>query len=256
MLTRCREFHITEEGLVMKRYMFVAMIVCLAIALTPIGSKKAFSQNAPPAAAEKAPSAEIAMKLPAGYTIPPQDKPCILAGNKVDIQCLIKNDPDFVRIRAEEAGLEAQALASAKSGMLDAFHAVETLGELEIFDPNLSVNNNLACSYCHDPAAGYGNGASILSVFTGGANPGSVPITNHGTYPDSRMAKRNPQSYVYAPYYPPLQYNVTQGDFYGGNFWDGRATGFRLQNSAAEQGQDTPVLRRVEAVAEQLQILF
>ncbi|HEV7511516.1 MAG TPA: cytochrome c peroxidase, partial [Candidatus Acidoferrum sp.] len=42
-------------------------------------------------------------------------------------------------------------------------------------------------------------------------------------------------------YFPPLQYNTTQGDFYGGNFWDARATGFRLQNSAAEQGQDPPV---------------
>src|ERR1700730_13409979 len=221
----------------MRLHVFVAaMVVCLAIALLPpIGSKKVFSQNALP------PLAETALKLPTGYTIPPQDKPCILPGNKVDLQCLILNDPDFVRIRAEEAGLEAQALIAAKSGSLDPFHAVQTLGELEIFDPHLSVNSNLACSYCHDPAAGYGNGASILSIFTGGANPGSVPITNHGKYPDNRMAKRNPQSYVYSPYFPPLQYNITQGDFYGGNFWDARASGYRLQNSAAEQAQDPPV---------------
>src|SRR5258708_20581127 len=227
----------------MKRYVFVAMIVCLAIALlAPIGSKKVFSTTAPPSAdSSQVADKLLTVKLPEGYIIPSQDRPCILPGNKVDIQCLIKNDPDFVRIRDEEAGLEAQALAAAKSGMLDAFHAVETLGELEIFDPNLSVNNNLACSYCHDPAAGYGKGASILSVFTGGANPGSVPITNHGRYPDNRMAKHNPTPSVYAPYYPPLQYHVTQGDFYGGTFWDGRATGFRLQNSAAEQGQDPPV---------------
>jgi cytochrome c peroxidase len=221
----------------------VKMIACLAIALVySIASPKVFAQTPQPSA-DSGQQAEklLAGNLPSGYTIPPQDVPCILPGNRVDIQCLIKNDPDFVRIRAEEAGLEAQALTAAKSGMLDAFHAVETLGELEIFDPNLSVNKNLACSYCHDPAAGYGNGASILSVFTGGANPGSVPITNHGRYPDNRMAKRNPTSYVYAPYYPPLQFNATQGDFYGGNFWDGRATGYRLQNSAAEQGQDPPV---------------
>lgn len=57
----------------------------------------------------------------------------------------------------------------------------------------------------------------------------------------TRIAERNPQSYVHSPYFPPLQYNTTQGDFYGGNFWDARATGFRLQNSAAEQGQDPPV---------------
>src|ERR1700722_18645605 len=159
----------------MRLHVFVAaVIVCLAIAPLPIGSKKVFSQNALP------PAAEQAITLPPGYTIPPQDKPCILPGNEVDLQCLILNDPDFIRIRAEEAALEAQALAAAKSGSLDPFHAVETLGQLEIFDPNLSVNNNVACSYCHDPAAGYGNGASILSIFTGGANPGSVPITNHG----------------------------------------------------------------------------
>ena len=215
------------------RVLFGAMVVCCAVALaSSIGSQKVLSQNPTPPGVKS---------LPAGYTIPPQDKPCILPGNRVNLQCLIKNDPDFLRVVAEEAGLEAQALAAAKSGTLDPFHQVETLGKLEIFDPNLSVNNNLACSYCHDPAAGYGNGASILSVFTGGSNPGSVPITVHGAYPDNRIAKRNPQSYVYSPYFPPLQYNTTQGDFYGGNFWDGRATGFRLQNSAAEQGQDPPV---------------
>src|SRR6202040_4402785 len=163
----------------MRLHLFVAtLVLCLAIALlSPIGSKKVFSQNA-------LPTAEQALTLPTGYTIPPQDKPCILPGNKVDIQCLILNDPDFVRIRGEEAGLEAQALAAAKSGSLDPFHAVQTLGQLEIFDPHLSVNSNLACSFCHDPAAGYGNGASILSVFTGGSNPGSVPITVHGAYPN------------------------------------------------------------------------
>jgi cytochrome c peroxidase len=206
-------------------------LIFAATLLSSIGSKKVYSQNPPPGV----------KTLPTGYHIPNQDIPCILPGNRVDLQCLIANDPDFLRVRMEEAGLENQALMAADSGTLDPFHQVETLGQLEIFDPNLSVNNNVACSYCHDPEAGYGNGASILSVFTGGANPGSVPITVHGAYPDNRIAKRNPQSYVYSPYFPPLQYNNTQGDFYGGNFWDARATGFRLQNSAAEQGQDPPL---------------
>src|ERR1700730_2651022 len=215
------------------RVFFVALLVCCAVALaSSISSRKVFSQNPTPPGVKS---------LPAGYTIPKQDLPCILPGNRVDIQCLIKNDPDFLRVVAEEAGLENEALAAAQSGTLDPFHKVETLGKLEIFDPNLSVNNNLACSYCHDPAAGYGNGASILSVFTGGSNPGSVPITVHGAYPNNRIAKRNPQSYVYSPYFPPLQYNTTQADFYGGNFWDGRATGYKLQNSAANQAQGPPL---------------
>jgi cytochrome c peroxidase len=195
----------------------------------------------PGASAQGTPPPPLNFELPAGFQIPPADQQCILPGQRLNLQCIIANDPDAKRIRAEEAMLEAQALAAAKSGKLDPYHQVETLGKLEIFDPNLSVNKNLACSYCHDPAAGYANGASILSVFTGGSNPGSVPITVHGAYPNNRIAKRNPQSYVYASYFPPLHFNLSQADFYGGNFWDGRATGYKLQNSAANQAQGPPL---------------
>jgi cytochrome c peroxidase len=183
----------------------------------------------------------VDFSLPSGFQIPPADQPCILSGNRLNLQCIIANDPDAKRIRAEEAMLEAQALVAAQSGKLDPYHQVETLGKLEIFDPTLSVNRNVACSYCHDPAAGYANGVSILSVYTGGSSPGSVPITVHGAYPNNRIAKRNPQSYTYASYYPPLHFNQSQADFYGGNFWDGRATGYKLQNSAAEQAQGPPL---------------
>jgi cytochrome c peroxidase len=195
----------------------------------------------PGASAQGTPPPPLNFELPAGFQIPPADQQCILPGQRLNLQCIIANDPDAKRIRAEEAMLEAQALTAAKSGKLDPYHQVETLGKLEIFDPNLSVNKNLACSYCHDPAAGYANGASILSVFTGGSNPGSVPITVHGAYPNNRIAKRNPQSYVYASYFPPLHFNQSQADFYGGNFWDGRATGYKLQNSAANQAQGPPL---------------
>ena len=179
--------------------------------------------------------------LPVGFQIPPSDAKCILSDHRLNLQCIIANDPDAIRIRAEEAMLEAQALKAAKSGKLDPYHQVETLGKLEIFDPNLSVNSNIACSYCHDPMAGYANGVSILSVYTGGSNPGSVPITVPHAYPNNRIAKRNPQGYTYATYYPPLHYNQSQADFYGGNFWDGRATGYLLQNSAANQAQGPPL---------------
>jgi cytochrome c peroxidase len=46
---------------------------------------------------------------------------------------------------------------------------------------------------------------------------------------------------MYAPYYPVLHYDQSQEDFYGGNFRDLRATGFKLQNPAAEQAQDPPL---------------
>ena len=128
---------------------------------------------------------------PPGFVIPPADQPCILGGNRLDLQCWIKNDPDAARVVANEAALFQKALMAANSGTLDPFHAIETLGKLEIYDPNLSVNNNLACSFCHDPMSGFANGSSVLSVYTGGSNPGSVPITVAGAYPDNRIAKRN-----------------------------------------------------------------
>lgn len=195
----------------------------------------------PGASAQGTPPPPLNFEVPAGFQIPPADQQCILPGQRLNLQCIIANDPDAKRVRAEEAMLEAQALVAARSGKLDPYHQVQTLGELEIFDPNLSVNKNLACSYCHDPAAGYANGVSILSVFTGGSNPGSVPIKVHGAYPNNRIAKRNPQGYSYATYFPPLHYNQSQADFYGGNFWDGRATGYKLQNSAANQAQGPPL---------------
>ena len=142
---------------------------------------------------------------PPGFVVPLADQPCILFGNKLDLQCWIMNDPDAARIRTNEAMLFQEALTAAQSGTLDPFHSIETLGKLEIYDPNLSVNNNIACSFCHDPQTGYANGSPVLSVYTGGSNPGSVPITVHGAYPDNRIAKRNPQSYNYSPYFPPLQ---------------------------------------------------
>jgi cytochrome c peroxidase len=37
-----------------------------------------------------------------------------------------------------------------------------------------------------------------------------------------------------------LHYNALQGDFVGGNFWDMRASGYRLQNPSAEQAQGPP----------------
>jgi hypothetical protein len=35
----------------------------------------------------------------------------------------------------------------------------------------------------------------------------------------------------------PLQYSATQGAFFGGNFWDSRAIGYKLRSPDAEQSQ-------------------
>jgi cytochrome c peroxidase len=39
---------------------------------------------------------------------------------------------------------------------------------------------------------------------------------------------------MYATFAPMLHYNALRGDFFGGNFWDMRASGYRLQSPSAE----------------------
>jgi len=75
---------------------------------------------------------------------------------------------------------------------------------------------------------------------------GPIPSVNLTmiAYPGTahfRAGKRTAQRYPYAPFFPVLQYNEEQGLFFGGNFWDSRATGYLLRNPDAHQAQGPPV---------------
>ncbi|MGA8742821.1 MAG: cytochrome c peroxidase [Terracidiphilus sp.] len=109
--------------------------------------------------------------------------------------------------------------------------AVETLGELMLYDNKISPGKNLACASCHMPYAGFGGPIPSVNL-TIVAFPGTVHF---------RVGKRTPQRHPYAPFFPVLQYNQEQGLFFGGNFWDSRATGYRLRIPDAEQAQGPPV---------------
>ncbi len=109
--------------------------------------------------------------------------------------------------------------------------ATETLGELMMFDKNISTNRNLACASCHMPYVGFGGPIPSVNL-TISAFPGSV---------HTRAGKRTPQRHPYSPFFPVLQYNQVQGQFFGGNFFDSRATGYLLRVPDAEQAQGPPV---------------
>ena len=151
-------------------------------------------------------------------------------------------DPDVARMSAEIDKTFNSALQQLQSSFPgDSYQRMQLLGKLELFDKTLSVNKNIACTSCHVPEAGYASGVSLYNK-TIVAQPGSVPITNaQGSEPNRRIAPRKPQTYSYAPFSPILHYNQTQGDFYGGNFWDMRATGVRLDNPATAQAKGPPV---------------
>jgi cytochrome c peroxidase len=151
-------------------------------------------------------------------------------------------DPDVVTAAAfitltEQLSLQEVSQASS----LDPYHQITLLGKTEIYDVNLSPLKDIACATCHVPYTGFRGSTSIFNATTA-SQPGGVPITNATPpEPNFRFGPRNPQTYAYAPFAPILHYNATQASFYGGNFWDMRATGIRLTNPAAEQAQGPPV---------------
>ena len=109
--------------------------------------------------------------------------------------------------------------------------AIETLGELMLYDKNISPNRNQACASCHMPYAGFGGPIPSVNL-TMVAFPGTVHF---------RAGKRTAQRHPYSPFFPVLQYNQVQGLFFGGNFFDSRATGYLLRIPDAEQAQNPPV---------------
>jgi cytochrome c peroxidase len=115
---------------------------------------------------------------------------------------------------------------------------IEELGKSIFFDEELSLNGNQSCATCHAPEAGFAGGASDAAAFFnahGAVYEGSVP----GAFGD-----RKPPSAAYATL-SPIFHMDKKGTFVGGNFWDGRATGEKLGNPAADQAQG-PFLNPVE----------
>ena len=139
-------------------------------------------------------------------------------------------DREVARVVADLDRIETDALHNLNRTALDRQGQMRTLGKLMLFDKQLSVNRNEACSFCHTPETGFTGPIQSLNLSTV-SYPGSVR---------TRFSNRRPQSYMYAPFAPVLHYNALQGDFVGGNFWDMRASGYRLQNPSAEQAQGPP----------------
>lgn len=113
----------------------------------------------------------------------------------------------------------------------------EELGKAIFFDINLSINNNQSCAACHAPEVGW-TGPDALINEGGAVYEGSIP---------GRFGNRKPPSSAYATQSPILHFVMKKKEalFVGGNFWDGRATGEKLGNPAADQAQG-PFLNPLE----------
>ena len=124
------------------------------------------------------------------------------------------------------------AVTSAQS-----LEPIEQLGKSIFFDTFLSVNGDQSCASCHGPDAGWTGPLSDVNAH-GGVYEGSV---------GGHFGNRKPPSAAYAASSPIFHMVIETGRarFVGGNFWDGRATGERLGNPAADQAQG-PFLNPLE----------
>src|SRR5712664_4978107 len=126
------------------------------------------------------------------------------------------------------------------------YDMVKTLGKLMNFDLNISPFRNTACASCHMPYVAFGPPIPSVNL-TMIAYPGSFQF---------RAGKRTAQRYTYSPSFPVLNYNDTQQAFFGGNFWDSRATGYRLGSPDQEQAQGPPVDTQEHALPDTACIAF
>lgn len=111
----------------------------------------------------------------------------------------------------------------------------QQLGKLLLFDKSLSLRNNQSCASCHAPSVGWTGPIPEINR-RGAVYPGSVRTA---------MGNRKPPTAAYATTAPLFDYDPGEGLFFGGNFWDGRATGWDLGNPAADQARG-PFLNPVE----------
>jgi cytochrome c peroxidase len=101
---------------------------------------------------------------------------------------------------------------------------LEDLGKRLFFDKNLSLPAGQDCAACHGPTVGFtGPDERINKV--AGVYEGAIK---------GRFGNRKPPPAAYAGDSPTLQRDE-DGNFVGGMFWDGRATGETLSDPLAEQ---------------------
>ena len=111
------------------------------------------------------------------------------------------------------------------------YEAVQLLGELMNYDLDMSPLKNEACASCHMPYVGFSGPIPSVNL---------TMIAYIGSAHD-RANKRTAMRYAYSPNFPQLHYDTIDEALIGGNFWDGRATGYLLQSPDAEQAQHPPV---------------
>jgi len=126
------------------------------------------------------------------------------------------------------------ALAFSATILAQGLTPMEELGKAIYFDKIASPDRQ-SCADCHGGSVGWTGPIPAINK-KGAVYPGAVP---------QRFGNRKPPSSGYATLSPVFDYDPGENLFFGGNFWDGRATGWTLNSPAAEQALG-PFLNPVE----------
>lgn len=122
--------------------------------------------------------------------------------------------------------------------------SLELLGKAIFFDTDLSVNSTQSCATCHAPEVGWTGPDSQVNLGT---------VVYQGALPN-HFGNRKPPASGYAGDSPVLFFDEGAGEWVGGMFWDGRATGEILGDPLAEQAQG-PFLNPLEQAIPNAQVL-
>ena len=108
---------------------------------------------------------------------------------------------------------------------------MEQLGKIMYQDKDFSLNATQSCKTCHHHVAGFADPTNSRDPYFTVVSLGDDGVSKGG---------RNAPSAAYAGYSPVLQQDAN-GEYVGGMFWDGRATGWTLDDPLAEQAQGPPL---------------
>ncbi|CAG0990139.1 cytochrome-c peroxidase [Geobacter sp.] len=135
-------------------------------------------------------------------------------------------------------------LAATMAAPAAALSPLETLGKKLFFDTALSANGTQSCAACHAPEVGF-TGPDAAANTGGAVYEGALP---------RHFGNRKPPTSAYAGDSPVLHYDEAEAGWFGGMFWDGRATGAVLGDPLAEQAQG-PYLNPLEQAIPNAQVL-
>lgn len=125
-------------------------------------------------------------------------------------------------------GVLAVCIGSISAGRLS---PIEQLGKILFQDKNLSLNATQSCQTCHHHESGFADPTNSRDPYYSVVSIGDDGLSKGG---------RNAPSAAYAGY-SPILHKAEDGNYYGGMFWDGRATGAELGDPLAEQAEGPPL---------------